>query len=484
MANERILARNEYRSNDTWITGINNNDLIIGPSGAGKTRNYVKPNLMQLNESFIVADTKGNLYSELERMLSKNGYKVIKLDFRDVQHADGFNPLDFIDYDPVTKRYSQLDALKIAAAMVPLSNDSEPFWDYSARTYLNCLIAGVMEGRMNKTMSEVIRLFNIMDTPAFDAFYKEINSKNNHSYAFSCYQSIKRGAESDKNHATTLMILNTALQGIRMDNVTACFDCKNRIDFNTFSKEKTALFFVVSDTDRSIDCLYNIFYMQAIQALVDLADKSKGSRLAIPVRFIFDDFATNTVIEDFDKIISVIRSREIYFSIILQSITQLDGIYGSHRSTTILNNCDNLLYLGGQDLSTARYISEKANKDVNEILNMSLKDVFLFTRGEGGKSVQKYDIREHPLYYQLPESAKTPPIKPTPQRPARSSASTGETLEERQARREQARAKREAGSVREPRPMRERPSSDSSEGLALRSEVSENLEKKNLILPQ
>ncbi len=451
MGNERILARNEYRSNDTWITGINNNDLIIGPSGAGKTRNYVKPNLMQCNESFIVADTKGNLYNQLLRMLQRNGYEVIKLDFRDVEHAKGFNPLDFVQYNPATKRYSQLDCLKISAAMVPLSNDSEPFWDYSARTYLNCLIAGVMEGRMNKTMSEVIRLFNIMDTPAFDSFFKEIYDANTYSYAYSCYQSIKRGAESSKAHATTLMILNTALQGIRMDNVCACFDTKDRIDFNTFAKEKTALFFVVSDTDRSIDCLYNIFYMQAIQALVDIADKSKGERLEIPVRFIFDDFATNTVIEDFDKIISVIRSREIYFSIILQSITQLDGIYGEHRSTTILNNCDNLLYLGGQDLATARYIAEKANAEVQNILNMKLGDVFLFTRGAGGKNVERYDIREHPLYYQLPESGKTPPITPKDVPPPKTgenstaSATTtttstrvsGETREERRARRAQ-----------------------------------------------
>ena len=124
----------------------------------------------------------------------------------------------------------------------------------------------------------------------------------------------------------------------------------------------------------------------------------------MPVRFILDDFATNAYIPDFDNIISVIRSREIYVSIILQSITQLDALYGSRKAKTIINNCDNCLYLGGQDIETASYMSYKANKSITTILNMPLEEAYLFTRGSEPRKVEKYDLTEHTRYRELPES--------------------------------------------------------------------------------
>ena len=104
----RILAKNEFISNDTWFTGLNNNDLIIGPSGAGKTRNYVKPNIMQCNESMIIADTKGNLVNEAGPFLEKNGYKIIHINFKNVEESDGYNPFDFIRYDNKKEKYSEI----------------------------------------------------------------------------------------------------------------------------------------------------------------------------------------------------------------------------------------------------------------------------------------------------------------------------------------------------------------------------------------
>ena len=135
-----------------------------------------------------------------------------------------------------------------------------------------------------------------------------------------------------------------------------------------------------------------------LKLLTNTADKNSDHRLRIPVRFILDDFATNAVIKDFDKITSVIRSREIYVSIIIQSLTQLDALYGEHKAITITNNCDNWLYLGGQDVQTANVFAQKTNIPVINILHMGLDDAYLFTRGSGAKKVQKFELEEHTAY--------------------------------------------------------------------------------------
>ena len=150
-----------------------------------------------------------------------------------------------------------------------------------------------------------------------------------------------------------------------------------------------ALFVNVSDMDRSFDRLVNVFYTQAIQQLCREADRNPDGRLKVPVRIILDDFATNVVIPDFDKIILVIRSRELSVSVILQSISQLETLYTPAQAMTILNGCDHMLYLGGQDVDTADYISIKANKPIENILNMGLGDAYLFERGAKPRKVEK-----------------------------------------------------------------------------------------------
>lgn len=175
---------------------------------------------------------------------------------------------------------------------------------------------------------------------------------------------------------------------------------------DVFLKRKTALFLSVSDSDRSQDALINIFYTQALQYLMAAADRQPNSRLPIPVRFILDDFSTNTVIPDFDKIISVIRSREIYVSIVIQSLSQLEGLYGYAKAQTIINNCDHCLYLGGTDTQTARYFAEKFNCQVSTVLNLPLDTMFIFERGSEPRKVQKYELAQDEVYHSLMESMK------------------------------------------------------------------------------
>ncbi len=161
----------------------------------------------------------------------------------------------------------------------------------------------------------------------------------------------------------------------------------------------------ISDTDDSLYRLASLFYTQALHTLCGLADKSAGHRLKMPVRFYLDDFASNVVIADFDRIISVIRSRGIAASIIIQSLSQLESIYGHAKAMTILNNCDNVLCLGaGRDMETAKYISFQVNKPVSAVLNTPIEDAWLMTRGKPAERVKKYDLKSHRLYGRLPEA--------------------------------------------------------------------------------
>lgn len=415
----RILAKNEYRSNNTWETGINNNDLIIGPSGAGKTRYYVKPNMLQCNESMIVADTKGNLQREIGPVLTKKGYEAMTIDFTSLADSYGYNPMDSIRYDPETDSYNQQDIMTIAECMVPLETYKDPFWDYAARQYLACMISYVLDCLpLNEHHPESLCILlqemapkkmrtrdSVISLPCnFERLMDEYEKLMPESGGVRKHNMYKATTQADKMHASILGILSEKLDVFSFDDAINMFKNPRKIRFEDLSKRKTVLFLNMSDTDRSLDKLANLFYTQCLQVLCRHADISENSRLQIPVRLILDDFATNVMIPDFDKIISVIRSREIYTSVILQSLSQLEAVYGRSKAMTIINNCDNMLYLGGQDVETARYFATKLNRTESTILNLPLNKAFLFTRGSEPKEVERYELKEHPLYPELPEA--------------------------------------------------------------------------------
>lgn len=407
-ANRRILAKGCYISNNTWATGLNNNDIIIGPSGSGKTRGYVKPNILQCNESMIIADTKGNLIKELKKPLEKAGYRVIDMNFKNLAHSYGYNPFDYIRYDKESGRYNEQDILTIASAIVPKpASKNDPFWELAAKMYFTSAVAYTMEclPEDEHNLDSAITLSLQMGSGNYAKLIEELECVNPDSLAARTYNLFKSTYKSEKTEASILAILGEKFNGLILSELLKMYKSENRIDFSSLGREKTAVFLSISDTDRSKDRIISLFYTQALQALCNSADFDyEDCRLPVPVRFILDDFATNAYIPDFDKIISVIRSREIYVSIILQSITQLDALYGASNAKTIINNCDNCLYLGGQDIDTANYMSFKANKSITTILNMPLDEAHLFTRGREPRIVEKYDITEHTRYRELPES--------------------------------------------------------------------------------
>lgn len=395
----RIIAKNIYMSNNTRVTGLNNNDLIIGPSGAGKTTGYVKPNLLLGDESVIVADTKGALLHEVGPEMARRGYRVLNIDFTDLDKSSlGYDPLDYIRRGE-DGQYSQQDVMTIAKALCPIEDFKQPFWDNAAAMLLASIIGTVLEyyprewqtmGMVSELFEELCAGYNQKEGGQFHQMVFELGQKNPESFAWRKFRMVNSCEAADKMYCSILGILAEKLDVLTFDGIERLFQMEERVDFAELGRKRTALFLTVSDTDRSMDRLVNLFYTQALQGLCRSADRDYlDHRLPVPVRFILDDFATNTVIPDFDKIISVIRSREIYTSLIIQSLSQLEGLYGHAKAMTIVNNCDNCLYLGGQDVETANYFSLKMNRTIDTILNLPLDTAILFTRGQRPRKVEK-----------------------------------------------------------------------------------------------
>jgi len=395
-----ILAEDTFISQDTWKTGINNNVLVIGPSGSGKTRSYVKPNIMQAETNMIVSDPKGTLYYEMGDVLRQNGYEVCRLDFVNMKSNVGYNPLAQIRYNAKKDEYDQKDILKISDVIIKSLSSKEPFWDVAARMYLSSVIAYVLEAlpKNEHTLEYVNRIICESGGRKYDRMMNELEIENPKSFAVKRYRDFCVMSEADKMTASILGITTTNVNFFDFKEAVAMYKRKPQVDFSAFGERKIALFLTVSDTDRSMDRLVDLFWTQALQGLIAAADKSPGGRLKLPVRLYLDDFATNVYIPDFDKITSNIRSREIYVSVILQSVSQLESLYGSAKASTIIGNCDQQLVLGVQDLQTAQLFSQRADKPVSAMLNMPLNDCYLFVRGEPAKKVRKFDITTHRNY--------------------------------------------------------------------------------------
>ncbi len=405
--NNRILAQGKYINNNTWETGLNNNDLIIGVSGAGKTRSYVIPNILESNDSMIVVDTKNQLCKKLGLELKKKGYDVVNLNFDNMRDSPvGYNPLLHIEKEKVIKngkqveRYRGQDIEMLAQSLCPVECGKDPFWDHAAAMQVSSLISYVLEALPEREhhLGKVAKLQQLLGTETLDLLMQEWEMIHPESFAVKKWHLFKDTKAADKTNASSAFILGEKLSSFYSPECEQFFTNKRQVSFWEMGYRKIALFINVSDSNRSCDRLLNLLYVQALHELCQLADYEEDGRLEVPVRFIMDDFASNAVIPDFDKIISVIRSREIYVSLILQSITQLDSMYGEKCAKTIINNCDSCLYLGGQDVDTARYISIKANKTADSILNMPVGDAWLFVRGQKPQQVTKFNVEQYDLF--------------------------------------------------------------------------------------
>ncbi len=409
----RVFAQNYFTSNDDIATKLNNNDMIIGGSGTGKTGGYVIPNILLSKTSLVITDTKGLLYHKLHRQLEKKGYEVRLLDFVNPEKSHSYNPLEFIRYEEIRdkngmtrKKFNSQDIKKIASTLIPeVKNDREPFWVDSARITVEFLISFIMEALVpaEQTLMSLPKVLALMNRKADRQKLECWVMEHPDSLSKDRYEAIAGVFEADRTWACIQQFAVEGINYFSLQEFSHIYGNRDAaspiaIDLKTIGDKKTAVFVNVSDTDRSVDRIADMFYEQALQTLCFVADHREDGRLTTGVRFILDDFAANTVIPNFDKIISVIRSRNISVSIVLQNLTQLEAMYGPAAAATILSNCDHILYLGGQDLKTAEYIGIRVNKTQHTVLNLSNEKAYLIERGKTGMSVNKIvpyaDIQE------------------------------------------------------------------------------------------
>lgn len=405
-SNPTILASGRTLDTDTWTTRINNNMLVIGPSGAGKTRHVLKPNLMQMNASFIVLDTKGQLCREMGLLLRSHGYAVQNINFSNMDAACprcaspvGYDPLAFIRRDPANGRPSQQDILSVATAICPAEDLTQPFWDRAAANLLSCLVAYAVEQlpAAEQTFESVVRLVDSLGDGGTFALLDEVIACDPTSFCASAYLRYRATMGAEKMNASIIGIIAEKVMCLSFDTARALYTHSPQVDFARMGHEPTALFVTLSDMDRSLDPLTNLFLTQALISLGREADAMPSGSLPVPVRMFLDDFG-NFRIPNFEQAISVVRSKNIWCTMLCQTTSQLAARYGEEGANTIIGNCDTQLVLAFQDTASARYFSDRANKPVSALLATPLDRSWLFLRGKPGELVRRYEVADHPLH--------------------------------------------------------------------------------------
>ncbi|MDD3417341.1 MAG: type IV secretory system conjugative DNA transfer family protein [Lachnospiraceae bacterium] len=352
----------------------NKNILVIGGSGSGKTRFFVKPNLMQMHSSYVTTDPKGTLLIECGKMLAQNGYKIKVLNTINFKKSMRYNPFAYIQ--------SEKDILKLVNTIIVNTKgegqqSTEDFWTKAEKllyqAYIGYIWYEAPEDEQNFAM-----LIDFIDASeareddenfknAVDLLFEELEEKDPNHFALRQYKKYKLAAGK-----TAKSILISC--GARL----APFDIKelreltlvDDLELDTLGEKKTALFVIISDTDSTFNFIVSIMYSQLFNLLCNKADDVYGGRLPIHVRCLLDEFSNIGQIPQFEKLIATIRSREISASIILQSKSQLKAIYKDHADT-IEGNCDSTLFLGGKEKTTLKELAEILGKETIDLYNTS-----------------------------------------------------------------------------------------------------------------
>lgn len=379
-----ILPDGKYYSLNDMETRLNNNVLVVGTTGAAKTRTVITPNLLECVGSYIVTDPKGNLYRQWGSYMKDHGYRVVRLSFIHPEKSAQYNPMKYVK---TTQQIQQL-----ASALVRSSGtySQDPFWDDSSLMLINSLLAyskemGAKDEKLNNFHSilELLRSAGRESSSSRKSplYFKmeELKETNPNSWAYKQFQNVNQAPEKTFNTIVATSIAKFC--SIDTEELAQMMQ-DDEIDLPSIGQRKTAVFVEVSDTDRSMDMLINMFFTQAMNQLCTYADEECiNSQLPVPVRFFMDDFATNCRIDNFENMVSNIRSRKISVIIILQSLSQLDKSYGA-SAHTIIDDCDTLIYMGGNDPETAHSIAIRCNKTTQTILHMPLCTSWIFRRGE------------------------------------------------------------------------------------------------------
>lgn len=437
----KILTQNVKLGLDGKKHRRNLNVMVVGGSGAGKTRFYCKPNILQCNTSFIALDPKGELLRDTGNLLKKKGYKVKVLDLVNMGKSDCYNPFKYLETENDVQRL----ITNIFKATTPKGSQSQdPFWDNAASMLLSALIyllrdEAIEEEQNFGMVMELLMAGNVDEDDTnykspLDRLFLQLEKVNPYHIAVRYYNQYHSGAA--KTLKSIQITLAARLEKFNLDSLVS-LTRKDELDLAMIGQEKTALFAIIPDNDTSFNFLVSILYTQLFQQLFYIADYKYGGSLPIHVHFLMDEFANVSLPDDFDNILSVIRSRNISVSIVLQNLAQLKALF-KDRWESIIGNCDTFLYLGGNEQSTHKYVSELLGKetiDINsygkssgrngtystnyqiggrellmadEVRMLDNKYCLLFIRGERPIYDLKYDLLKHPNIKYTPDGNGKP----------------------------------------------------------------------------
>lgn len=439
----KLLSQNVRIGLNGKIHRRNLNTIVIGGSGAGKTRFYCKPNIMQCNTSFVVLDPKGEILRSEGYMLEKEGYVIKVIDLIDMSKSHGYNPFHYIQSDK--------DILKLITNLIrnttPKGSQSmDPFWEKSETALLEALMLYLYhyapEDEQNFTMvmemltyAEVKEDDEEYESP-LDELFHHLERSDPDSLALKQYQIYKQAA--GKTAKSILISVGVRLAAFNLDSMASLtrFD---ELELDKIGERKTALFAVIPDNDSTFNFLVGMLYTQLFQMLYYQADYVYGGELPVPVHFLMDEFANVALPDEFDKLLSTMRSRQIFVSIILQNLAQIKTLFKDSWES-IVGNCDELYYLGGNEQSTHKFISEYLGKETldtntfgkstghsgsystnyqqtgrelltpDEVRLLNNDYGLLFIRGERPIMDKKYDLLKHPKIKETADGDQKPYI--------------------------------------------------------------------------
>lgn len=425
----KILSQNVRIGIDGRRHRRNLNTLVIGGSGAGKTRFFGKPNLMQCNTSFVVLDPKGEQLRDVGNLLEKEGYVIKVVDLINMNRSHCYNPFRYIKDDK--------DVLKLITNLIRNttpkgSQTNDPFWEKSETALLEALCLYLLheapEEEQNFTMvMEMIAAAEVKEDDEeyqspLDELFERLEIRNPNSLALKQYKIYKQAA--GKTAKSILISVGVRLSAFNLESI-ASLTATDELELDLVGERKTAIFAVIPDNDSTFNFLIGMLYTQLFQMLYYQADIVHGGALPVPVHFLMDEFANVALPDEFDKLLSTMRSRLIFVSIIIQNLAQIKGLYKDSWES-IVGNCDTLYYLGGNEQSTHKFMSEYLGKETldtntygkssgrsgnystnyqqagrelltpDEVRLLDNDYGLLFIRGERPVFDKKYDILKHP----------------------------------------------------------------------------------------
>lgn len=390
-------------STDCKKTGLNNNILVVGGSGSGKTMSVAEPFLLEaFRRSIIVTMTKRKIVNKYMALLRSRGYDIWDLDFVHPERGNiAYDPLDYINGYKDIKFTSE--NIVMSTPRKERAN-LDPYWDNAAISLLVAIISYVLMTKDNASFADVLEMLdNLMFEDScgqirtnYDDKFEFLEEKDPSNFAVSNWKNFRK--LPIKTASCVFATLNTAVASVFSPELRAMFRMKKKVDFEHLAQKKTALFITSSPVNPALNCFINMFYGHAFKQLFEFGEEQPDGMLPVPVHLLADDFATGCPVPLFDQYISIFREKQISVTLLIQAESQLTSLYGSEAATTIINNCDTYVFMGANDLSTAQNISLRANRPLEDVLHMKIGNQILFRRGAKPKFGKRYNILENELY--------------------------------------------------------------------------------------